>query len=71
MELALEDGGGTAMAFKDGGSAAALRGGLGWQLMIAAAALGSGEGRRTCNDSAGISAVKAKGLLLQRRCQCR
>jgi hypothetical protein len=40
MEMALEDGGGAAMALEDGGRAAALGGGVGWWLKIAAVALG-------------------------------
>jgi hypothetical protein len=49
------------VALEDGGSAAALGGGFGWRLKIAAAALGGGCGRRTCSDGIGISVVKAKG----------
>ncbi len=57
----LEDGGGAAVALEGGSGAAALGGGFGRWLKIAAAALGSGCGRRTCNDGIGITFVKAKG----------
>jgi hypothetical protein len=47
LEMALEDGGSTAVAFKNGGGTAAL-GGCVWQwLKIEAAALGGIGGRRT------------------------
>ncbi len=56
------------MALEDGGNAAALGSDIGHRLKIAAAVLGGGGGRRTCNDSIdihiGIDVVKAKGLLL-------
>jgi hypothetical protein len=62
MEMLLEDGGGAA--------ALALGGGIGHRLKIAAVALDSGGGRRTCNNGIGIDVgvdiVKAEGLLLQR-----
>jgi hypothetical protein len=67
--MALEDGGGVAMALEDGGGMAALRGGVGQQLKIAAAALGGGGNRRTCDNGVGVSIVKAEGLLLQHRHQ--
>ncbi len=57
----LEDGGGTAVALEDGGGAVVLGGGFGRWLKIAAAALGSGYGRRTCDNGIGITIVKAKG----------
>ncbi len=57
----LEDGGGVAVALEGGGGVAALGGGFGRWLKIAAAALGSGCGRRTCNDGIGITVIKAKG----------
>ncbi len=41
------------MALEDGGSVVALRGGVGRRLKIAAAALGGGGNRRTCNDGIG------------------
>ena len=41
MEMVLEDGGGAAVALKDGGGVAALGGGIGRQFKIAAA-LGGG-----------------------------
>jgi hypothetical protein len=63
METALEDGGGAAVVLEDGSSMAALGGGIGWRLKIAAAALGGSGGRGTCNDGVGVSIVKAKGLL--------
>jgi hypothetical protein len=69
LEMALEDGSGAAVALENCCVAAALGGGIGRQLKIAAAALGGGGNRRTCNDVIGISAVKAKGLLLPRRHQ--
>ncbi len=57
------------MALDDGSGVAALGGGVGCQLKIAVMALGSGGGRRTCNDGVGIAivinVVKAVGLLLQ------
>jgi hypothetical protein len=57
------------MVLEDGGSAAALGGGVGCRFKIAAVALGSGNDRRTCNNGlgidVGINIVKAKGLLLQ------
>ena len=52
------------MALEDGGSAAALGDGIGWQLKVAAAALVGGDGGRTCNVGVGISIVEAGGLLL-------
>jgi hypothetical protein len=67
IKMVLEDGGSAMMALEDGGGVAALRGGIGWWLKIAAAALGGGGIRRTCNDGVGIGIVKAKGLLLRRR----
>jgi hypothetical protein len=58
---------------EDGGGAAALGGGIGRQLKIAAAMLGSRGGRRTCNKGISIDIgsgiIKAKGLLLQRQHQ--
>ncbi len=58
------------VVLEDGGSAAALGSGIGRQLKIAAAALGSRGGRRTCDDGVGIDVgidiVKAKSLLLRR-----
>jgi hypothetical protein len=65
--MVLEDGGGKALALEDGGTAAGLGGGIGRRFKIAAAALGSGGGRRTCNNGVGISVIKAGGLFL--RCQ--
>ncbi len=62
--MALEDGGGVAVALEDGSSMVTLGGGVGLQLKIAVAALGGGGGRRTCDDDIGFSIVKAKGLLL-------
>jgi hypothetical protein len=59
--MALEDGGGGGMA---------LGAGIGWQLMIAVAALGGGSGRRTCDYGVGVSIVEAKGLLLRHWHQC-
>ncbi len=59
--MVLEDGGGAAVALEDGGSTAVLGGGVGWRLKTAVAALGSGKGKKTCNDSIGISIVKAEG----------
>ncbi len=59
----MEDGSGAAVVLEDGSSAAALGGGIGWRLKIAAAALGGSSGRGTCNDGVGVSVVKAKGLL--------
>jgi hypothetical protein len=54
---------------ENGSGAAALGGGIGHWLKIAAAALGGGGGRRTCNDGIGIdigiNVVKAEGLLLR------
>jgi hypothetical protein len=50
-----------AVVLEDGGGAAVLGGGFGQRLKIAAVALGSGCGRRTCDDSIVISIVKAKG----------
>jgi hypothetical protein len=47
MDRTLEDGGGAAVALKDGSSAAALGGGVEWRSKIAVAALGGGCGRRT------------------------
>jgi hypothetical protein len=46
---------------EDCGGVAALGGGFGWRLKIAAAAFGSGSGRRTCNNGIGISVVEAEG----------
>ncbi len=63
MELALEDGSSAAVPLEDGGSVAALQGGIGWWLKIAAALGGNGS-RRTCDNGIGISVIKAKGLLL-------
>jgi hypothetical protein len=58
------------MASEDGGSAAALGGGIWYRLKIAAMALGGRGSRKTCNDGVsidvGIDVVKAKGLLLWR-----
>jgi hypothetical protein len=59
--MALEDGGGAAVALEDGGSEVALGGGVGWRSMIAALALGGGSSRRTCNDGVSISVAEAKG----------
>ncbi len=59
--MVLEDGGGATVALKDGGSAVALGSGVGRQFKIAAAALGSGGSRRTCNDGIGISIAEAEG----------
>ncbi len=61
--MALEDGGGATVALEDGGGAA-LGGGIGRRLKIAAAVLGSGGGRRTCNKGIGVSVVEAKVILL-------
>jgi hypothetical protein len=61
----LEDGGSTAVEFDDGGGMAALRGGEGGRLKIAAVPLGSGSGRKTCIDGIGVRVVEAKGLLLR------
>ncbi len=69
--MALEDGGSMAVSLKDGGGMAALGGGVGKLLRIAAVALGNGGGRRTCDYGISISIVKAKGLLLQCQCQRR
>jgi hypothetical protein len=69
MEMALEDGSGAAVALEDGDGVAAFGGGVGRRLKIAAV-LGSGRGRRACDDGIGISVVEAKGLLLQRWYQC-
>jgi hypothetical protein len=64
LKMVLEDGGGAAVALKNGCGAAALGGGV-WQwLKIAAVALGGNGGRRTCDDGISASVVKAKGLLL-------
>jgi hypothetical protein len=63
--MALEDGGGTAVVLEDGGAAAGLGGGVGRHFKIAAAALGSGGRRRTCDNCVGVSVVEAKGILLQ------
>jgi hypothetical protein len=59
--MVLEDGGGAAVALKDGGSAVALGGGVGRQFKIAVAVLGSGGSRRTCNDGVGVSIAEAEG----------
>jgi hypothetical protein len=64
MEMAVEEGSGAVVALEDGGGVVSLGGGVGRQLKIAAA-LGSGSGRRTCNNGIGISVIKAEGLLLQ------
>jgi hypothetical protein len=61
MDRRLEDGGGMAVALEDGRGAAALGGGFGWWLKIAAAALGGGCDRRICSDGINISTVEAKG----------
>jgi hypothetical protein len=58
------------VALEAGGGAAVLGGGFGQRLKIAAAALGSGGGRRTCNDGINVSIVKAKGILLKQWRQC-
>jgi hypothetical protein len=50
-----------AVALEDGGGALAFGGGFGLRLKIAVAVLGSGCGRRTCNDGIGISVIKAEG----------
>ncbi len=63
--MALEDSSGTAVALENGGSAAALGGGVWRWLKIAAAALGGGGNRRLCNNGIGVRVVKTKGLLLQ------
>jgi hypothetical protein len=49
LGMALEDGNSTAVALKNGGNAVALGGCVGGRLKIAAAVLGSGSSRRTCN----------------------
>ena len=64
----MEDGGSAAVALEDCGGTAAFGGGVGQQFRIAAAALGSGGGRRTCNNGISLNVVKAEGLLLQ--CWC-
>ncbi len=46
---------------EDDGGTAALEGGFGWRLKIAAAALGGGCGRRICDDGIGISIIEAEG----------
>ncbi len=61
--MALKDGSGVAVALEDGGGTAALGGGIGWRLKIAAAALGGGGVIRTCNDGVSVSIVKTEGLL--------
>jgi hypothetical protein len=57
------------MALEISGSMATLESGVGRRLKIAAAALGGGDGRRTCNNGVGIEVgvhvVKAEGSLLQ------
>ncbi len=57
----MEDGSGAVVAMEDCGGGAALGGGIGQWFKIAVAALGSGGGRRTCDDGVGVSAVKVKG----------
>ncbi len=57
----MEDGSSTAVALEDGRSMAALQGGFGQQLKIAVVVLGSGFGRRTCDEGIGIRVVYAKG----------
>ncbi len=47
------------MVLEDGGGMAALGGGTGQRLKIAATALGSSGGRRTCKDGIGIRIIKA------------
>ncbi len=61
MDITLEDGGGMAVALEDGGGVAALGGGFGRRLKIAAAALGGSYGRRKCDDGIGMSVVEAEG----------
>jgi hypothetical protein len=60
------------MALEDGGSAAALRGGVRCRLKIAAAALGGGGSRKIYDDGidvdVGINVIEAKGLLLRHWC---
>jgi hypothetical protein len=65
LEMALEDGGGMAVALENSGGTAALGGGIGRRLKIAAAALGGDGNRSTCNDGIGFSIDEAEGLLLQ------
>jgi hypothetical protein len=62
--MVLEDGSGKAVALEDGGAAVGLGGGVGRRFKIAAAALGSGGGRRTCDNGIGVSIIKAGGLFL-------
>jgi hypothetical protein len=64
--MVLEGGGSMVVALEDGGAAAGLEGGVGQWFKIAAAALGSSGGRRTCDNGIGISIAEAEGLLLQR-----
>jgi hypothetical protein len=61
MDRTLEDGGSAVVTLEDSGGTVALGGGFGQQLKIAAVALGSGCGRRRCNDGIAISIIKAKG----------
>jgi hypothetical protein len=61
MDGTLEDGGGVGVVLEDGGGTAALGGGIGLRLKIAAEALGGGCGRRTYKDGIGISVIKAEG----------
>ncbi len=67
MEMA-EDGSSAALALENGGSVAALGGGV-WRRLKIVAALGGGGRRRTCHGGIGVSVIKAKGLLFQRRHQ--
>jgi hypothetical protein len=50
-----------AVALEDGGGTVALGGGFGRRLKIAAAGLGGGCSRGTCNNGISISIIEAKG----------
>ncbi len=59
MEMMLEDGSGMVVALEDGGGVAALRGGVGCQLKIAAA-FGGGSGRKHAMMSSASLLVKPR-----------
>ncbi len=56
------DGSSAAVGLEDCGGAALLGGGIGRWFKIAAAALGSGGSRRTCNNGLGVKVIKAEGF---------